>query len=62
MLLLVSSTWITCESTISDLISFSTSISTSATADNWELIQPVDGRAPVRSQISMAARATGMCW
>ena len=38
------------------------SISTSATADSWELIQPVDGRAPVRSAISMAVRATGMCW
>jgi hypothetical protein len=44
------------------LISFSTSISTPATVDNTELIQPVDGRAPVRSAISIAVRATGMCW
>ena len=62
MLLEVSSTWITCASTISDLISFSTSISIPATVVRTELIHPVEGRAPVRSAISAAARATGMCW
>jgi hypothetical protein len=49
-------------STINDLISFSTSTSASATVDSIELIQPVDGRAPVRSEISACVRATGTCW
>ena len=62
MLLEVSSTWITCANTIRDVISFSTSTSTPATVVSTELIQPVEGRAPVISAISIAVRATGMCW
>jgi hypothetical protein len=62
MLLVVSSTWITCAATINDLISFSTSPSRSAAVTRTELTQPVEGRAPVRSAIKAWVRATGMCW
>ena len=62
MLLEVSSTCTTCASTINDLISFSVSASAAAASPTALVTQPVDGRAPVRSAISCAVRATGTWW